>query len=73
VAHGTFHLVAFLVTSAFFGLSHTDHWVQGVICGMAYQWLVLRKGRLGDAMLAHAVTNLIISGYVIVTGRWEFS
>ncbi len=73
VAHGTFHLVAFLVTSAFFGLSHTDHWVQGVICGMAYQWLVLRKGRLGDAMLAHAITNLIISGYVIVTGRWEFS
>ncbi len=73
VAHSTFHLGAFLVTSAFFGLSHTDHWLPGVLCGMSYQWLVLRKGRLGDAMLAHAITNLAISGYAIGTGRWEFS
>ena len=73
VAHSTFHLAAFGVTSAFFGLSHTDHWVPGLLCGMSYQWLVIRKGRLGDAMLAHAITNLVISGYAIGTNRWEFS
>jgi hypothetical protein len=73
VAHSTFHLGAFAATSAFFGLSHTDHWVPGLLCGMSYQWLVLRKGRLGDAVVAHAITNLIISGYAIGTGRWEFS
>jgi len=73
VALGTRHVTAWLVTSALFGLSHPDHWLQGIVCGAAYQWLVIRKGRLGDAMLAHAVTNLLISGYAIGTGRWEFS
>lgn len=73
VALGTRHLMAWLATSALFGLSHPDHWLQAIVCGAAYQWLVIRKGRLGDAMVAHAVTNLLISGYAIGTGRWEFS
>lgn len=67
------HAGAFALTSAMFGLAHGDHWVQGILCGAAYQWLVLRKARLGDAMLAHAITNLIISIYVVVTGQWQFS
>lgn len=67
------HAGAFALTSAMFGLAHGDHWVQGILCGAAYQWLVLRKARLGDAMLAHAITNLIISNYVVVTGQWQFS
>lgn len=73
VAHSFFHLGAFLTVSAAFGLSHPDQWVPGILCGMAYQWLVLRKDRIGDAMTAHAITNLVISGYAIGTGRWEFS
>lgn len=73
VALGTFHVGAFAITSLLFGLSHTDHWLSAVLCGAAYQGLVVRKGRLGDAMLAHAVTNLAISAYAIGTGRWEFS
>lgn len=73
VALGTFHAGAFAITSLLFGLSHTDHWLSAVVCGAAYQGLVVRKGRLGDAMLAHAVTNLAISAYAIGTGRWEFS
>lgn len=67
------HWGAFAATSAMFGLVHPGQWVQGILCGAAYQWLVLRRGRLGEAMLAHAVTNLLISGYAIGTGRWEFT
>jgi len=73
VALSTFHLGAFVGTSLLFGLSHTENWLPGVVCGASYQWLVVRRGRLGDAMTAHAVTNLLISGYAIITGRWEFS
>jgi hypothetical protein len=67
------HLVAWLTTSAVFGLSHPDQWLAGCLCGAAYQWLVVRSGRLGDAMLAHAITNGLLSGWVIWRGTWDFS
>ncbi len=54
---GTFHWTAFLATSALFGLEHHE-WLAGILCGFAYQGLVCWKGRLGDAMTAHAITNL---------------
>lgn len=73
VALGTFHAGAFAITSLIFGLSHADHWLAAVVCAAAYQGLVVHKGRLGDAMLAHAVTNVAISAYAIATGRWQFS
>ena len=73
VALNRFHAGAFALTSVMFGIAHGDHWIQGVLCGAAYQWLVLRKSRLGDAMLAHAITNLIISIYAVVTNQWQFT
>ena len=70
---GIWHPVAFVATSAMFGLAHPGQWAQGIVCGAAFQWLVLRKKRLGDAMLAHATTNLLISGYAIATNQWRFT
>jgi CAAX prenyl protease-like protein len=73
VALGQWNSVAFLVTGVMFGLAHPDDWLPGILCGLAYQWLVLRKQRLGDAMLAHATTNLVISVYAIATNQWRFT
>jgi hypothetical protein len=41
---------------------------------MAYQWLVLRKNRLGDAMTAHAITNFLLGVWVVWRGgsAWKF-
>jgi hypothetical protein len=39
---------------------------------MSYQWLVIRKQRLGDAMTAHAVTNLLLGGWVVWRDDWKF-
>lgn len=61
----------FLVTSAIFGFAHSE-WLAGILCGMAYQGLVCWKGRLGDATFAHAVTNLLLSAYVVARGQWQF-
>jgi uncharacterized protein len=68
-----FHPTSFIVTSAIFGLLHYE-WLAGVLCGMAYQWLVLRKGRLGDAMTAHAITNFLLGVWVVWKGglAWKF-
>jgi uncharacterized protein len=73
VALGQWHSVAFLVTGVMFGLAHPDDWLPGIVCGLSYQWLVLRRGRLGDAMLAHATTNLVISVFAIATNQWRFT
>ena len=70
---GMWHPTAFVVTSVVFGLAHPGQWLPAIICGAAYQLLVIRKRRLGDAMLAHATTNLIISVYAITTGQWQFT
>jgi hypothetical protein len=61
----------FVGTALIFGLSHNE-WIAGILCGAAYQWLVLRKNRLGDAMTAHAITNFLLGGWVIWRGAWNF-
>jgi CAAX prenyl protease-like protein len=67
----TFHWMSFLVTCTLFGLVHRE-WLAGILCGMAYQWLVLRRGHLGDAMTAHAISNLLLGLWVIYRGAWQF-
>jgi len=61
----------FFATAAVFGFSHSQ-WLAGILCGMAYQWLVLRKNRLGDAMTAHAITNFLLGVWVAWRGAWQF-
>jgi CAAX prenyl protease-like protein len=66
-----FHFKAFLATSILFGVVHQE-WLAGIFCGAAFQWLVLRKGHLGDAMTAHAITNALLGVYVVWTDSWQF-
>jgi membrane protease YdiL (CAAX protease family) len=61
----------FLATVAIFGFAHNE-WLAGLFCGAAYQWLVIRKGRLGDAMTAHAITNFLLGVWVVWRGDWHF-
>ena len=69
---GQYHALSFFTTSAIFGLLHPDRWVAGIFCGLAYQWLVIRKGRLGDSMTAHAITNFLLGLWIIWRGAWNF-
>jgi len=71
VSLGTFNWLAFLATSAIFGFSHPQ-WLAGIVCGFAYQGLVCWKKRLGDAMTAHAITNLLLGVWVVWKGAWNF-
>jgi hypothetical protein len=61
----------FFATAAVFGFSHNE-WLAGILCGAAYQWLVIRKNRLGDAMTAHAITNFLLGLWVVWRGAWHF-
>ena len=46
------HWLSLVVTSGIFAAVHPQQWLPGLVCGLAYQWLVLRKNRLGDAITA---------------------
>lgn len=68
---GRFSPLAFVLTSVLFGFEHHE-WLAGILCGFAYQGLVCWKGRLGDAMTAHALTNLLLGLWVVGEGAWNF-
>lgn len=66
-----FSWVPFLVSALIFGFAHNE-WLAGILCAAGYQWLVIRKGRLGDAMTAHAITNFLLAVWVVWRGDWRF-
>jgi membrane protease YdiL (CAAX protease family) len=68
---GKFLPVPFIVTALVFGFVHKE-WLAGILCACAYQGLVLWKGRLGDAMTAHAITNFLLGLWVVWRGAWHF-
>jgi len=65
------HWRSLLMTSLIFGFSHYQ-WLSGILCGLAYQALVIRKNRLGDAMTAHGTTNFLLGIWVVWKGAWHF-
>jgi CAAX prenyl protease-like protein len=69
---GQFHALSFFVTSILFGVMHPDRWLAGIICGLAYQWLVIHKNRLGDAMTAHGITNFLLGVWIVWKHEWSF-
>jgi CAAX protease family protein len=71
VSLATFAPLPFLITALVFGLEH-EQWLAGILCAFAYQALVCWKGRLGDAITAHAITNLLLGLWVSGKGAWQF-
>jgi len=51
---------------------HPDRWIPGILCGLAFQGLVVRKNRLGDAMTAHAITNFLLGIWIVWRHAWTF-
>lgn len=71
VALNRVHWVSLGLTCLIFGFTH-QQWLAGILCGLAYHWLVFRKNRIGDAMTAHAITNLLLGLWVVFRGDWKF-
>jgi exosortase E/protease (VPEID-CTERM system) len=63
-------LVAIVVSSAVFGAMHGGQWAVGIVAGLAYALVVKRTGRFGDAVAAHATSNLLLAAWVLGRGDW---
>ncbi|TCJ15825.1 CAAX prenyl protease-related protein [Parasulfuritortus cantonensis] len=71
LAPAALSLRAVLVSSVLFGVEHAL-WFAGILAGLAYTWLYRASGSLWPAILAHAVTNLMLGVWVLATGNWQF-
>jgi exosortase E/protease (VPEID-CTERM system) len=70
VPQGRWHWGAVLVSAAVFGAMH-GHWLAGFLAGAGFSLAAHLRGRLGDAILAHAVANALLAGWVLGFGRWD--
>jgi exosortase E/protease (VPEID-CTERM system) len=63
-------LTAFSVclSSAAFGVMHGSHWFVGIVAGLAYAVVLKWRGRIGDAIVAHATSNLLLAAWVLIRG-----
>jgi exosortase E/protease (VPEID-CTERM system) len=60
-----------MLSSLVFGILHGNHWLAGMFAGMLFAWCSTRRGRLGDAAVAHAVANALLAAQVLVFNRWD--
>lgn len=60
-----------LITSVLFGFEH-HLWLAGIVAGLAYAMLYRRHGSLWSPIIAHAVTNAVLGGWVLATGSWSY-
>ena len=67
---GRFSWASFVVSSLIFGALH-GRWVAGTLAGMIFALALYRRGRLADAVVAHATTNALIAAWVLGTGSWS--
>jgi exosortase E/protease (VPEID-CTERM system) len=65
-----FGALSLLTSSLAFGFLHS-HWIAGTLAGAAYALAQRRRGRIADAVVAHAVTNGLICIDVLAFGSWS--
>ena len=71
VSFRCFSWFALLGSSAVFGFLHSGHWIAGTIAGILFGLMVIRRGRIGEAVIAHATANALLAVYVLSYHRWH--
>lgn len=66
-----FGILPLIVSSVLFGVLHGDRWLAATFAGAAYALVMRHRGRLSDAVLAHASTNGVIAIYSLWLKDWQ--
>ena len=64
--------IPLLVAAVAFGVLHGALWLPGIAAGVAYGLVLTRTGRMGEAVAAHATSNLLLAAWVLAAGQWQF-
>ncbi len=68
---GTYSLTPFIITTLFFGFSHS-RWLAGLIAGALLNGIWYLRKDMNSVILAHATANLLLGVFVISFGQWQF-
>jgi len=60
-----------LLTSLLFGAAHGSMWLPGVLAGALYGAVLIRTGRIGESIAAHATTNGLMVLCVLFGSQWQ--
>lgn len=71
VAFSSVRWPAIAISSVLFGVTHGSLWFAGIIAGAAYGALAVKTGKMGESVAAHATTNLLVAGQVLLFGAWQ--
>jgi exosortase E/protease (VPEID-CTERM system) len=63
--------LALTVSAIAFGLAHGALWLPGIAAGLAFGLILVRRGRIGEAVAAHATTNALIAASVLGGNQWQ--
>lgn len=76
VSFSSLTVLAICLSSAVFGVEHMknmrdwQHLLLGTVAGLAFAAALRWRGRMGDAVAAHAVSNLLLAAWVLGSGDW---
>jgi len=62
---------AIVVSAVVFGLAHGALWLPGIAAGLAFGLITVRRGRIGEAVAAHAIANALIATAVLGWNQWQ--
>jgi exosortase E/protease (VPEID-CTERM system) len=63
--------LALLASSVVFGLLQGGYWIAGSVAGILFGWAVIRRGRIGDAVVAHATASALLAAYILAYHKWH--
>jgi CAAX prenyl protease-like protein len=63
--------LAAVATSVLFALAHPE-WLPALLTGLLWAWLLRQTRSLGACVISHAVANLALGLYVIISGDWRY-
>jgi exosortase E/protease (VPEID-CTERM system) len=76
VSFSSLTVLSICLSSIVFGLEHMkdlkdwQHLILGTLAGLAFAAALRWKGRIGDAVVAHSVSNLLLAAWVLGLGDW---
>jgi exosortase E/protease (VPEID-CTERM system) len=71
VSFRRFSVLALVASSLIFGLLHGNRWFVGTVAGVFYGIALIRRGSIGDAVVAHATTNALLAIDVLAFHQWH--
>lgn len=71
LAPAAVRLQSVAIAALLFGFEH-NQWLAGIAAGLAYSVLYMRHKSLWSPILAHAVTNGVLGGWIVHTANWSY-